>query len=161
MQHGSITRCVWSAPLQAAESTDAVLKAAHCDAISDITEGQGSLGDRRRESQNSRDSDSDRTGKEHRDLQGIPEHSPVLAMTLPPARKSRKSRRICLSFSPPFARPGSQSNEMQVGPPRRPRLAQQAWAPEREEKEEREEREKEIIRPCESWVGSTGDSGPA
>ncbi|XP_019467521.1 uncharacterized protein LOC109365342, partial [Meleagris gallopavo] len=67
-----------------------------------------------------------------------------------PLPHARKSRRICLSFSPPFASSASQSGEtggevVEVRPPRRPKLAWQAWTPEEEEEEEMEK--KEIINP--------------
>lgn len=63
-------------------------------------------------------------------------------MSLPPARKSR---RMYLSFSPPYASSDSQSGEMEVRPPRKPKLAWQAWPPEKEEKE----KEKKITNPRE------------
>jgi len=85
--------------------------------------------------------DSDRAGQEHGDLRGIPEHSPLLAMSL---QRAHRSRRFCLSVSPPFANSDSRSNETEVRPPRRPRVAWQAWNP-----EEEEENQVEIIRPRE------------
>ncbi|XP_040548086.1 uncharacterized protein LOC107049117 isoform X2 [Gallus gallus] len=57
-------------------------------------------------------------------------------------QRAHRSRRFCLSVSPPFANSDSRSNETEVRPPRRPRVAWQAWNP-----EEEEENQVEIIRP--------------
>lgn len=84
--------------------------------------------------------DSDGTGQEHRDLQGIPEHSLRVAMSL---QRAHRSRRLHLSFSPPFDDSDSLSNEMEERPPSRPRLPGQALTP------EEEEYKVEIIRPSE------------
>ncbi|XP_015705813.1 uncharacterized protein LOC107306912 isoform X2 [Coturnix japonica] len=66
-------------------------------------------------------------------------------------RCAHRSRKVWLSFSPPFDDSGSQSNETEVRPPRRPKLAWYEWTP------EQEKNKVEIVRPfaCvwEQWRG--------